>query len=178
MERKVETKVGVANRGGGHREDTEPEPAAPEYLFVVLSLSVGLAVPGERLELGVGVEERGWDDVEDDGTEDDESSSVSVALHHESDEAGHHQAAHCVPGQAEPVSQTTAGLSEPSVDLQHATDSTDTTSATQKDSQPQVERDNVGKCGDDDSKEDDDTADDTHGLMGHPVLQSLENVSQ
>ena len=83
MEGQIETKVGVANRGGGHSEETEPQSRIAEYLILLLiRVRVSLVVLDGRLDPGVGEEKRGRYDVEDDCTEEDESSCVTVAVHH------------------------------------------------------------------------------------------------
>ena len=70
------------------------------------------------------------------------------------------------------MSQPTVGLTDTFVDLQHATDGTDTASSAQEYPQAYVEVGNEGEGGDDDPEEDDDTANDTHGPMREPFLQS------
>ena len=71
------------------------------------------------------------------------------------------------------MSQTTVGLTDPLVDLQDTTDSTDTAPSAQEYAQTYVEVGNEGKCGDDDSEEDDDTANNAHSPMREPFLQSV-----
>ena len=76
------------------------------------------------------------------------------------------------------MSQTTVGLTDPFVDLQHSTDGTDTASSAQEYSQAYIEVGNEGKCRDDDPQEDDDTANNTHGPMRQPFLQSTIQICE
>ena len=171
VEGQVEAEVGVSHSGGGHGEDTEPQPRVPEHFLPALR-AAGLAVTDHRPELGVGVEEGGGDDVQDDGTEEQESSSVAVPVHHHGDQGRQHEAPHGVAGEAEAVRQAAAGACEPFIDLQHAGDGAETAARPQEDAQPDVEVGQEGEGGDDDTEDNYHTASDTHHLVREPFLQS------
>ena len=70
------------------------------------------------------------------------------------------------------MSQAPVGLTDPFVDLQDATNGTDTASSAQEHPQADVEVGNEGKCGDDDPQEDDNTANNAHGPVRQPFLKS------
>ena len=140
MQGEVKAEVCVADGGGGHGEDAEPEPGVrPHLVLPSPPVSFSSVLPLLHLNHLARVEESRWEGVQEDRRVDCEGASLSPVLKEESHPSWEEKTSQCVSRQAPPVSQTPPRPREPLVDLQHPGDVSEAAPSTQGTSEAKVE---------------------------------------